>query len=553
VRVEDVRYGSALAALDPAALTAALGRAGMQVALRPDLVFRTAIELAGRHVEISRQALEVARAGQAKDGEASRDPRFADRAWHRNPFLNWLAESYLAVSRATLELVDSAGLDEESRRKARFSLELLLDAAAPTNVPFLNPQVVKEGVDTGGLSYVRGAANVVEDLATNRGLPRLVDRAGLEVGRALAATPGRVVFRNDLIELLAYEPRTERVHAEPLLYVPSWINKFYVLDLAPGRSFVEHAVEHGFTVFAISFRNPDESMAELTLDDYLRDGLLAALDEAARITAAPRVNLLGVCIGGTMVVALLAALAARGQRERVGTATLLNTLVDFAEPGEIGVFTDERTIERIERRMFSRGYLSGEEVGGPFVWMKGNDLVWRQVIANWYMGQQPAAFDVLAWNDDSTNLPAAMHSQFLRSCYLENRLAQPGGLVLDGTLLDVRHVTNELYVLASEDDHIAPWPSAFRTTRLVGGKARFVLTSGGHVVGMVNPPDGAKSSFRVGRQRAGDPAAWLETATSHPGSWWADWARWAARRSGPRVAPPELPEGEPAPGTYVHG
>jgi polyhydroxyalkanoate synthase len=457
--------------------------------------------------------------------------------------------SYLATARWAERTLERAPVPEPTKRKARFTLRLLLDAASPSNALWLHPTVLKEAIDTGGLSLVRGFARFLEDVAHNGGLPRQVEAGAFEVGRTLAATPGRVVFRNDLIELIAYEPQTETVFRRPLLYSPPWVNKYYVMDLSPGRSFVEHAVREGFTVFAISYRNPDESLAALRLDDYLRDGLLAALDETARITGSPTVNVLGVCLGGTLTAIALGVLAARGEADRIGSAALINTLVDFSDPGEIAVLTDERAIERIERQTARRGYLTAEEMGWAFTWMRANDLVWNYVVSSWGMGKAPAAFDILAWNADGTRLPAAMHSQFLRACYLENRLAN-GTLEIDGTVVDPRRVETPLYVLGAERDHITPWRTSYRTTGLVGGDVRFTLVWGGHIAGMVSPP-GGKSYYWTGGEATADPDAWLRGADRVEGSWWEDWQAWAAPHADERVAPPALPDGEPAPGRYV--
>jgi poly[(R)-3-hydroxyalkanoate] polymerase subunit PhaC len=554
-RPEDVGYGLHLGAIDPASLGESLGVAAFQVARDPVRATRTMGELVAEQAGVG---LRLLRRLTGADGESPVEPdaadrRFSDRAWHDNPFLRTAMESYLVGRRWAERVLEETPLDDDRKRKARFAFSLWADALAPTNVPWLNPTVVKEAIDTGGLSTARGLATFLDDALRHGGLPRQVDRSSFELGRDLAATPGRVVFRNELFELIAYESQTERVHAEPLLYSPSWINKYYVLDLAPDRSFIEHAVRAGFTVFAISYQNPDEALAERTLDDYLRDGILTALDQVVEISGAPRVNLLGVCIGGTMTAIALAVLAARGEAERVGHATLLNSLVDYGDPGDIGVFTDERTIERIVQRMRRKGYLSGEELAGPFTWMRGNDLVWRYVVSNWYLGKQPAAFDILAWNDDATRLPAEMHAQFLRTCYLRNLLPEPGAFEIDGTPVDVGAIQTPLYVLSSESDHIAPWRSSYRTTQLVGGEARHVLARSGHIAGMVSPPGSEKAKYQVAKESPPDPDEWLQGATTAQGSWWQDWVDWAAARSGELVEPPELPAGEPAPGTYVRG
>jgi polyhydroxyalkanoate synthase len=543
---EDVVYALRLSGADPAAVTSALTAAGLALARKPGTTLQALGELTLAQLGV---ALDAARS--AFDGESElegADRRFADRAWRANPFLRGVAGSYLATTRWAHRTLDSLGLDEQTTKKAHFGLGLILDAAAPSNFAWLNPEVVKEAYDTGGLSLAKGATRFAEDMVRNGGRPQEVDRSAFELGRDLAATPGTVVFRNDLIELIAYAPQTERVYSEPLVYVPPWINKYYLMDMAPGRSWVEFAVRQGFTVFAISWRNPDESMAELTMDDYLRDGLLAAAERAGEV--AERVNLVGVCVGGTLTAIALAVLAARGEADRIGWAGLLNTLVDFGDPGEIGVFTDEASIGRIEERIRRRGYISADELGGPFLLMKANDLVWRYVVSSWMMGKRPPPFDLLAWNADGTRIPAAMHSQYLRGCYLENALTRPGTFTIDGVGVDMSAVQTPLYVLGSEADHIVPWRSSYRTTGLVGGDVTYRLSSGGHIAGLVNPP-GGKSKFWAGDDHRVEPDAWRAAAEERAGSWWEDWAAWAANRSGDQVAPPALPEGDPAPGRYV--
>jgi poly[(R)-3-hydroxyalkanoate] polymerase subunit PhaC len=546
---EDLPYALRLSGADPAAVTSALTSAGLALARRPGTTLQALGELTLAQLGV---ALDVARA--AFDGEAElegADRRFADRAWRANPFLRGVAGSYLATSRWAHHTLDALELDEQTAKKAHFGLGLFLDAAAPTNFAWLNPEVVKEAYDTGGLSLAKGAARFTEDVVRNGGRPQEVDRSAFELGRDLAATPGTVVFRNDLIELIAYAPQTERVYAEPLVYVPPWINKYYLMDMAPGRSWVEFAVRQGFTVFAVSWRNPDESMADLTMDDYLRDGLFSAVEQAGAVTGSERVNLVGVCVGGTLTAIALAVLAARGETERIGWAALLNTLVDFGDPGEIGVFTDEAAIGRIEERIRRRGYISADELGGPFLLMKANDLVWRYVVSSWLMGKRPPSFDLLAWNADGTRIPAAMHSQYLRSCYLDNALTRAGAMTIDGVPLAMSAVQTPLYVLGSEADHIVPWRSSYRTNLLVGGDVTYRLSSGGHIAGLVNPPGGNKAKLWAGEGNRTDPDAWRAAAEERSGSWWEDWAAWAAERSGEQVAPPTLPDGGPAPGRYV--
>lgn len=363
---EEVRYALDLTGLDPASLAGSLAAAAVELGRHPVSTGRALAELALEQSAIGLRTLRRALGGDG-DEPAPVDARFADRAWSDNPFLRGVLEGYLASSTWARSLLDRLDLPPVVQRKARFALGILLDALAPTNVPWLNPTVVKEAVDTGGLSLARGLRTFAEDVIQNKCMPRQVDRSALVVGRDLAATPGRVVLRNELVELLAYEPQTERVHAVPLLLSPSWINKYYMLDLAPGRSFVEFAVGRGHTVFAISYRNPDASMGDLTLDDYLRLGLLASLARAAELTGSPRVGLVGVCVGGTLALVGAAALAARRREAaRIASITLLNSLIDYGDPGEIGVFIDEETLRRIERRISRRGYLEPGELAGPF-------------------------------------------------------------------------------------------------------------------------------------------------------------------------------------------
>ncbi len=487
---------------------------------------------------------------------APKDSRFDDLAWQSNPAYYGLLQGYLAWTRFADDLVAVAGLDERETRKAEFAMRMVVDALAPSNFLLGNPAALKKAFDTGGASLVRGMRNFLEDVRSNEGFPRQVDLTPFEVGENLAATPGKVVFRNDLMELIQYEPQTETVFETPLLLSPPWINKYYIMDLAPGRSFVEWAVTHGHTVFAISYRNPDATLRDVALDDYLLQGPRIALDVISDVTGASQTNVVGLCLGGTLTAMLLAYLSDQGD-DRVHSATLLNTLVDFDEPGQLGVFTDPETIAGLEQRMAERGYLDGAEMARTFDLLRANDLIWNYVASNWLMGEDPPAFDILAWNSDSTRLPAAMHSFYLRSCYVENALAQ-GELELAGTRLRLEDVTTDAYVLAAKEDHIAPWRSSYRTTQLLrASKVRFVLSSSGHIAGIVNPPN-PKSRYWTRDEHPLDPDDWVASAAEHEGSWWEDWAAWIETRAGERQAPPQLgsksyPVVANAPGTYVHG
>ncbi|MGH3286199.1 MAG: PHA/PHB synthase family protein, partial [Streptosporangiaceae bacterium] len=365
-----------------------------------------------------------------------------------------------------------------------------------------------------------------------------------------------VVFRNDLMELIQYAPQTKRVRAVPVLASPPWINKYYVMDLAPGRSFLEWAVQHERTVFAISYRNPDPSMGGVTLDDYLIGGPREALDVIGEITGAPKIDIIGLCLGGALTAMLAAYLAEKGD-DRIGTITLLNTLLDYSQPGVLGTFTDEKTVARLEQQMAAQGVLEGSQMAGTFDILRANDLIFNYVVSNWLMGQDPPAFDILAWNGDSTRMPAAMHSFYLRSLYMRNELAR-GEMELASQRLSLASVKNDTYVVGAINDHIVPWHGSFKTLGLMGGTVRYVLSSGGHIAGIVNPP-GPKAWYETGEgTAAAGPQAWRSAATRHSGSWWQDWTEWSDARAGAHIKPPAIgsrryPALGDAPGDYVKG
>ncbi len=505
--------------------------------------------------------------GMAIPGAVESEPgdrRFRDASWESDPRFFGIRQAYLAWGRYLHELVDAAGLDAATTDKARFAVGVVVDAMAPTNFLWTNPAALRRAFETGGRSVLAGLANFLRDVESNGGRPLQYDKSAFTVGENLAVTPGKVVFRNDLMELIQYAPQTKTVHEVPLLLSPPWINKFYIMDLAPGRSFAEWAVGQGHTVFAISYRNPPASgdggsMSEVALDDYLLRGPYDALDVIADITGASEVNIVGLCLGGTLTTMLLAHAAAAEPRRRVGvrSATLLNTLVDFSDPGPMGKFLDRASVVRLSEQMARRGYLDSSEMSAMFDLLRPRDLIWNYVESGWLMGEPPPAFDLLTWNADGTRMPAAMHSFYLRCCYVENQLAR-GEMTLDGTRLDLATVTADAYVLSAREDHIAPWKSSFATIGLLGGDARFVLTSSGHIAGIVNPPS-PKRRYWTNDDPAeqGSPEDWMAGADEHPGSWWQDWADWIGARAGRRRPPPPMggeahPPIEDAPGTYVH-
>jgi polyhydroxyalkanoate synthase len=484
-----------------------------------------------------------------------RDKRFADAAWDGNPGWFALRQAYLAARRLGEDLLAAGRGDPVTDQKAQVAVGLAFDALAPTNFLPTNPAALKRAFETGGASVAAGSRNFLDDLVHNHGRPRQVDTSGFELGRNLAATPGKVVFRNELMELIQYAPQTKQVHSVPLLASPPWINKYYVMDLAPGRSFLEWAVQHRRTVFAISYRNPDASMSGVTLDDYIIHGPKTALDVIADITGSPKTDIVGLCLGGA-VTAMLAAYLTETGDDRIGSITLLNTLLDYSEPGVLGAFSDERTIERLDAQMARTGVMEGSAMAGTFDVLRANDLIFSYVASNWLMGRQPPAFDILAWNADSTRLPAAMHSFYLRSLYAQNQLAK-GVMELAGQVLSLANVKNDTYIVGAVNDHIVPWPGSYKSTGLLGGTVRFALSSGGHIAGIVNPP-GPKAWYEAGEHSPADPARWRKAAERHDGSWWEDWTSWADARAGRLVKPPPMgsdryPALGAAPGEYVRG
>jgi polyhydroxyalkanoate synthase len=484
----------------------------------------------------------------------AKDKRFTDPTWTGNPAFYALRQAYLATGRLSEELIDAARLDPQTEGKARLAAQLVLDALAPTNFLPTNPAALKRALETGGGSLLKGARNALEDLLTNGGRPRQVDTSPFRLGENMAATPAKVVYRNDLMELLQYEPQTEQVHAKPLLCSPPWINKYYVMDLAPGRSFIEWAVQHGRTVFTISYKNATPEMSSVSMDDYLIKGPRQALDVIQDITGADQVDIVGLCLGGALTAITAAYLCEAGD-SRVGNLTLLNTLLDYSQPGPLGMFTDEATVDRLEKQMARKGHLEGSSMAGTFDVLRANDLIFNYLVSNWLMGQDPPAFDILAWNADSTRMPATMHAFYLRNFYIRNALAK-GELEIAGRRVDLGVIKQDVYVVSAVNDHIVLWQAAYAATRLLSGPVRFVLSSGGHIAGIVNPPS-PKGWYLIGDDVPDDPEQWRAHGTRHEGSWWEDWAAWSAEHGGDRIDPPRVgseryPVLYDGPGEYIH-
>ncbi len=483
------------------------------------------------------------------------DRRFSAPDWQQNVVFDMLKQYYLLVATTWLKSVSGiATLDDRERQRLTFVLRQFIDAISPTNFAFTNPQVIHETIATGGQNLVRGMQHLLRDIA--EGQIQMTDTHAFTIGKDLAITPGQVVYRNQLIELIQYSPSTEQVYSIPILHIPPWVNKYYILDLRPQNSLVKFLVDQGFTVFLISWKNPDVSMADITFDDYVTLGPLAALDVVKHITGSPTVNTAGYCIGGQMMATVPPYLAAKGDEETIHSASFVVTLADTqAKINDLLALMDEPTMRFTERYMEAQGYLESRSMGLMFNFLRANDLVWSNVINNYLLGKEPSAFDVLFWNVDGTRVTAKSHEFFMRQLCLENRLAKHGELVIKGVPIDLRSLRQDVYAMGAQQDHIVPWQAAWRITQLVSGSAHFVLAGSGHVAGVVADPKTARGYWT--NEKPGQSAdEWLEGATFHEGSWWFDWVEWLKMRSGEKVAPPLMgsqtyPPLIAAPGTYV--
>jgi polyhydroxyalkanoate synthase subunit PhaC len=521
---------------------------GAALARRPGRVARRA---GGMTAAIGRVA-----AGASEIEPSRGDRRFADPAWRESWLFRRLMQGYLAARDEINGLIDDAGLELQDERRVRFAIDNVLDAIAPTNYPWSNPAALKAAIDSGGASFVRGARNLMRDLSTPPRLPASVDTSKFTVGKDLAVTPGAVVLRTEVFELIQYQPQTDEVRSVPLLLVPPMINKYYIVDLAPGRSLIEYYVQQGQQVLEISWRNPDERHGHWGLDTYA-DSIVEALDATADITASERAHMTGFCSGGIAAAAVAGHLAARGELDRIAGLTLPVCVIDNERAGVTSALMSREVAELAIAESARKGYLDGRALAGVFAWLRPNDLIWSYVANNYLLGNPPPAFDVLYWNADTTRMAAGLHRDFI-GLALDNSLAKPGALRVRGTPIDLSKVTTDAYLVAGITDHITPWQNCYRTTQLLGGEARFILSSSGHIQALVNPPGNERASYRT-REDGNPPTAeeWFEGVAKHPGTWWPDWDAWLAERSGPPRPPPrklgsrKYKAAGKAPGTYV--
>ena len=486
------------------------------------------------------------------------DRRFKDEAWQDNQVFDFIKQSYLLAARYVQDVVTHVdGLDPQTAQKVDFYARQFVDAMSPSNFLMTNPEVLRKTIESGGENLLRGLNNLLADLERGRGKLhiKMTDLDAFKVGQNIAVTPGKVIYQTDLMQLIQYSPVTDTVLKRPLLIIPPWINKFYILDLRPKNSFVRWALSQGHTVFMVSWVNPDARLAQKGFDDYMREGALAALDAIEQATGERDVNVIGYCLGGTLLGATLAYLATKGDA-RVKTATFFVTLLDFRECGELKVFIDEEQLKALEEKMLRRGYLEGDEMAHTFNMLRANDLIWSFVVNNYLLGNEPFPFDLLYWNSDCTRMPARMHSFYLRNMYQENKLIEPGGITLDGVPIDLTRVRVPAYFLSTREDHIAPWRGTYSGARALGGPTRFVLAGSGHIAGVINPPDSGKYNHWENPDLPPTPEEWFIGATEIAGSWWPDWHRWVVSH-GAEQAPARFPgEGklaaiEDAPGRYV--
>jgi polyhydroxyalkanoate synthase subunit PhaC len=496
---------------------------------------------------------------QEKEEENRPDKRFAEPEWESNPFYQTLKESYLLASEYLLnEAEKTDGQDTEEQRRLKFHLKQFVDAMAPVNFLLTNPAALRRIAETGGTSLAEGTRNLLADLKEGR--LSMTDTTAFELGENIAVTPGKVVYKNDLIELIQYEPTTEQVYETPILFLPPWINRYYILDLTAEKSMVRHLVEHGFQVFMVSWKNPDASMRDTRFEDYMTDGPLAAAEVIRQITGSEKVNPVGYCVGGTLLAVTEAWLAAGGDESPFSASTFMVALQDFADVGDTAVFIDEPQVEFMEQSMMERGYLDNRKMANMFNLLRSSELIWANVINNYLLGQKPPAFDLLYWNADGTRMARDAHSFYLRNTYLENNLIEPGKVEVKGRPIDLGEIEGEVYAVGAQRDHIVPWYSAWRIGQLTNATTRFALANSGHIAGMINPPSSGKGRHWVNEDgdagEAKTAEEWLQNATEHEGSWWEDWTNWLEPRSGEKVDPPgvgsvQYPPIEDAPGTYV--
>ncbi len=559
-QAEEARERSGFTLLEPNVIRRAFLGFGARLMANPARLAQAQSELIQANVELWHNTLRRMMGEEMEPlvRPERGDRRFHDKAWNDELLFDYVKQSYLLTARWLHGLVKGTEhVDPKTREKVEFYTRQFISAAAPSNFVLTNPAVLRKVQETGGQSLVAGLEHLLNDLERGRGRLKIsmTDAKAFEIGRNVATMPGKVIYQNDLMQLIQYAPTTDKVYRRPYLIVPAWINKFYILDLQPRNSYIKYMVDHGHTVFLISWKNPNEELAHKSFEDYMIEGPLAALDVIEQATGEHEVNALGFCIGGILIASTLGYLAAKGD-ERIKSTTFFTSLFDFNEVGEVSVFIDDEQIEHMRDHVEEKGYLEGDYMASMFNLMRENDLIWSFVVNNYLMGREPPPFDLLYWNSDATRLPATMLLFYIKEMYKNNALSKPGRLKLDGVPIDLGKVTVPVYIFAARGDHIAPWRSCYPGTQLFGGPKRFVLSASGHIAGVINPPAAKKYSYWTNPELPPTPEEWLEGAELYEGSWWPDQARWLGERGGPKVPARQPGDGplqpiEDAPGSYV--
>lgn len=522
----------------------------------------TQLEFYRQYVELLERSSNKILSGDKSEseGSVSKDKRFRDEAWQKNMMFDFLRQSYLLTANWVQDLTSKIELDKKTADKIKFYTRQFVDAIAPSNFIMTNPEVLRQTVQSNGENLVKGLENLLSDLEKSKGIfqIRSVDESYFKVGKNLAVTKGKIIFENDLMQLIQYEAQTKQVNKTPVLIVAPWINKYYILDLQPENSFINWLVQEGHTVFVTSWVNPSKKLSKKTFEDYMLEGPVAALDAIEKATGEKSANVIGYCIGGTLMAATLAYLKAKKQENKIKSITYLTTLVDFSDAGDLGVFIDEDQLEEIEQSMKELGYMDGTEMSAVFSVLRANDMIWSSIINNYMLGKNPLPFDLLYWNSDSTRLPAAMHSYYLRNMYKDNKLVKKNGIKLAGVDVDLTTINTPAYILSTIDDHIAPWKSTYKATQIYKGPIRFVLSGSGHVAGVINPPAKKKYGYWTNDKNPKSADEWFGGAEENKYSWWEDWDKWikdkkfdGGKVSARKAGGGKLKPIEDAPGSYV--
>ncbi len=527
----------------------------------PQKLFQTNMDIMEKSFQVSQQFISGLN-GQAEESipkEQKRDFRFKHDQWNEDPFFSAIKHGYLMTSEWLRNLVTEVeGLDPKTADKVRFYTERFIDSMSPTNFAMTNPAVIEKTIETNGANLVHGLKNMIDDLEEGGGQLRIrmTDMDAFTLGENVAVTPGKVIFQNRMFQLIQYTATTEKVLKRPLLIVPPWINKFYIMDLQPKNSLLKWLVDQGHTVFVISWVNPDEKYAEVGFDEYVKEGVLTAVDVIEQVTGENEMNSIGYCLGGTLLTTTLAYMTSKGD-DRIQSATCFTTMLDFSEPGDLGVFIDEAQIQKVEERMAENGYLDGRAMSGVFNLLRANDLIWSFYVNNYLLGNDPRPFDLLYWNSDSTRMPEKMHSWYLRKMYLDNKLREPGGITIDDVSIDLSSIKTPVCFVSAIEDHIAPWSSTYSGAKIFTGDVRFILGNSGHIAGIINPPAANKYGYRMTDSLPDDEHQWAQEADVIKGSWWPEWNNWVRPLSGNKEVAARVEGGgiydviEDAPGTYV--